>query len=93
MPTEPDSDEVVNISQLTHPATTPEEPEAKEPAPDQEYAPEAPAEAVHSEQYDPSYHTVREVNEYLAQVHDPEEKERILQAERDDRGRKGIVEA
>lgn len=96
MPTEPDSDEVVNIPQLTRPETTPEPEEAveqREPPPDQEYPPEAPAEAVHAAEYDPSYHSVREVNEHLAQEHDDEERERVLQAERDGRGRKGILKA
>jgi hypothetical protein len=96
MPSEPDSDEVVNIPQLTRPETTPEPEELreqKEPPADQEFPPEAPAEAVQADQYDPSYHTVLEVNEHLAAEHDEEERERILQAERDGRGRKGILEA
>jgi hypothetical protein len=91
---EPDDDEVVDLPQLTRPETTPDEPETTdEPLPGEEYSRTAPAASVHDELYDPSYHTVREVNEYLAQVHDPEEKERILQSERDNRGRKGIVDS
>ena len=60
---------------------------------DQEYPLEAPAQAAHAEQYDPSYHSVREVKEHLAQVHDPEERDRIKQAEEAGRGRKGILKA
>src|SRR5678815_4826621 len=77
MPTEPDSDEVVNIPQLTHPQTTPE-PEQQDVTPVNEEEKVAAAEAVHSEQYDPSYHGVRDVNAYLATVSDDEERERIL---------------
>jgi len=89
MPTEPDSDEVDNISTLTRPETTPD------PAGEESRAGEdaTPAQAVHDQQYDPSYHTVVEVKAHLAQEHDPEEKERVLQAERDGRARKGILEA
>lgn len=92
MPSEPDSDEVVNIPQLTHPQRTPE-PDEQEVTPTNVEEKTAAAEAVHSEQYDPSYHSVREVNEHLAAEHDDEERERVLQAERDGRGRKGILKA
>jgi len=88
MPTEPDSDEVVNLSTLTRPETTPDpaerETEAGEDA--------TPAQAVHDDTYDPTYHTVVEVKAYLAHTHDPDEKERILEVERSNRGRKGILE-
>jgi hypothetical protein len=79
----------VDLQVLTHPATTPE-PEDREVGEDEE-AP--PAEAVHLDQYDPSYHSVREVNAHLAQIHDPEEKERVLEAERSGKARKGILES
>jgi hypothetical protein len=91
MPDPPDSDEVVNLDVLTHPETTPE--------PTQETSTESgagedevphPAEAVHSEEYDPSYHTVVEVKAYLAEH--PEERERILAMEEAGRARKGILE-
>lgn len=84
---EPDSDEVVNIPQLTHPEDTPE-PEEPEEEPEEP----SPAQAVHDDQYDPSYHTVVEVNAYLASA-DPEERERVLEAERNGKARKGILEA
>jgi len=95
MPQEPDSDDVVDIGRLTHPETTPpaEEIGERQARTDQEYPLEAPAQAAHAEQYDPSYHSVREVKEHLAQVHDPEERDRIKQAEEAGRGRKGILKA
>ena len=34
-----------------------------------------------------------EVKAHLAQEHDPKEKERILESERANRGRKGILES
>ena len=82
---EPDSDEVVTLPQLTHPATTPEPEETEPDEP-------PPAEAVHLEQYDPSYHSTREVKEYLATVHDPEERERIIESERNGQGTEGDPE-
>lgn len=42
------------------------------------------------EQFDPSQHTVEQVNSYLDTA-DEQEKERILQAERDGQARRGIV--
>jgi hypothetical protein len=42
------------------------------------------------EEYDPSQHTVEQVNAYLDSA-DEEEKERVLQAERDGQARRGIV--
>jgi hypothetical protein len=90
MPDEYDSDEVVNIPQLTQPNTT--EPDQEEVTPVNAEEKETAAEAVHSEQYDPSYHNVVDVNAHLATVSDPEEKERILQVERDGKARKGILE-
>lgn len=41
-------------------------------------------------QYDPADHTVEEVNDYLANADDAE-RERVLQAERDDKDRVGIT--
>lgn len=112
MPHETDSDQVVDITQLTHPQMTEEEleqerqshqPGATGESTDRtdttenhapaEVAAEQAGEATHSGQYDPTYHTVREVNEHLAQEHDPEERERILGVEEANRGRKGILEA
>lgn len=79
---EPDSEEVVSIEKLVRPNS--------EDVPDDDGQPELPfdppAEAVHKDQYDPSYHTVVEVNEYLA-AH-PEERERILEDERGGKNRK-----
>lgn len=89
MPTEPDSDEVVNIPVLTRPETTPEPEEVE--AESGEDAEAEPAQAVHDETYDPTYHTVPEVNAYLAEH--PEDRERILEVEEANRGRKGILEA
>jgi hypothetical protein len=43
-----------------------------------------------AEQYDPSNYNVTEVNDYLATA-DADEKARVLQAERDGQGRKGIL--
>jgi hypothetical protein len=86
MPEPYDSDEVVNLNVLTRPETTPD------PADDKGESGEGtPAQAVHDETYDPTYHTVNEVNDYLA-VH-PEDRERILEVEESNRGRKGILEA
>jgi len=83
---EPDSEEVVSIEKLVRP-NSPD-------VPDDDGQPELPfdepAVAAHKDQYDPSYHTVVEVNEYLA-VH-PEERERILEDERGGKNRKGILE-
>lgn len=42
-------------------------------------------------QYDPTGYTVDEVNDYLANA-DEAERDRVLQAERDGKARKGIVE-
>jgi hypothetical protein len=104
MPYEADSDEVVDVTRLTHPQMTDEELDqerqlrgtstttSEDPAPADVDAEQA-AEATHTGQYDPTYHTVVEVNEHLAQEPDEEERERILAVERDNRGRKGILEA
>jgi hypothetical protein len=86
---EPDSDEVVDIEKLTYPETTPE---AEELAESQSEETTTAAQAVHDDQYDPSYHTVVEVNTYLATA-DAEERERVLEAERNGKARKGILEA
>lgn len=52
--------------------------------------PEVTGEAVHSDTYDPTYHTVTEVNEYLA-AH-PDEREAVIEREQAGKNRKGIVE-
>jgi hypothetical protein len=90
---EPDSDEVVNLPVLTHPETTPE-PEAEgepaeEPVEEEPAEEDAPEEGAPDE-FDPGEHTVVEVLAYLAEH--PEERERVLQAEAEGRGRKGILE-
>lgn len=100
MPSPPDSDEVVNLNLLTDPNREPEEQtESTEPEPEpepteaqveQQEQAEAAAEAVHTETYDPGYHTVVEVNEYLASH--PDEREQVLEAERNGKARKGILE-
>lgn len=95
MPYEPDSDEVVNLTRLTYPETTPSAEEVRSEnrvlGPD-ELEGSPPAVATRENAYDPSYHTVIEVNAYLATA-SAEEQERVLEAERSGRGRKGIVEA
>lgn len=91
-PTEPDT--AVDLETLTNPALTPE-PEgaggdALAPAEDTTEPEPAPAAPESSEEaYDPSEHTVVEVEEYLA-AH-PEEHDRVIAAEEAGRGRKGIV--
>ncbi|GAA3223228.1 hypothetical protein [Actinocorallia longicatena] len=49
-------------------------------------------ETVIPPRYDPSQHTVAEVNEHLATL-DPEERARVLAAERDGKARRGILAA
>ena len=93
MPTEPDSNEVVNLDVLTRPETTPDPAEVESTAgegSDDNKEPE-PAQAVHDQTYDPTYHNVVDVNFYLAQH--PEDRERILEVERSHKARKGILEA
>ena len=90
---EPDSDEVVNLERLTRPESTPEAEELHEETEERrEEDTPPPSEAVHEDQYDPSYHTVVQVNEYLATA-SPEERERVLEAERNGKARKGILES
>jgi hypothetical protein len=52
--------------------------------------PEVTAEAVRTDTYDPSYHTVTEVMEYISSH--PDEREDIIERERAGKNRKGIVE-
>jgi hypothetical protein len=87
MHNEPDSDEVVNVTQLTHPQAEPDEEVTPVNAKEKTVA----AESVHSGLYDPSYHSPSEVNEHLATERDPEERERVLEAERNGKARKGIL--
>lgn len=47
--------------------------------------------AEQTEQYDPADYNVEDVNEYLADA-DADERGRVLQAERDGKGRTGILE-
>jgi len=94
-PSPPDSDEVVNMERLVRPETTPSGDELAEEQKERAEATEEPdtpppAEAVHVDEYDPSYHTVVEVKAYLAEH--PEERERVLEMEEAGRGRKGILE-
>lgn len=86
---EPDSDAVVDIPALTDP-NDPQLEEREEPEVEESDEP-PPAEAVHTGEYDPTYHTVVEVNEYL-ESH-PDEREAILEREREGRARKGILES
>lgn len=83
-------DQQIDLDVLTHPETTPppeETPDEPEETPDEpEVEPESEPE---SQLFNPSDHTVNEVNEYLA-AH-PDDYERVLAAERADRGRKGIL--
>lgn len=60
------------------------------PAPDDSEVKDAVEELEQAGSYDPDDHSVPEVNAYLDTVGE-EEKERILQAERDGQARKGIV--
>lgn len=85
MPEPYDSDEVVNLPVLTNPETTPE-PEASEPSEDA-----GESEPAQGEDFNPTDHTVNEVNEYLS-TH-PWDRERVLGIEEANRGRKGILEA
>ena len=96
-PTEPDSDEVVDITVLTNPELTPEpegpgedalapEPE-DEPAPEPESDPEPPESL--EETYDPAEHNVTAVLEYIEEH--PEQRDEVLAMERAGRGRKGIL--
>lgn len=91
---EPDAEEVVNLERLTYPERTPQGEEVQGEdrvlgVEEQEGSP--PAGAVRDAEFDPSYHTVIEVNEYLASH--PEDRDRVLEAERSGRERKGILEA
>ncbi len=93
-PTEPDSDEVVNLETLTYPERTPEpegegedalavEDSAEEP----ETHPEPPESL--EETYDPAEHNVDAVLEYMEEH--PEQRDEVLAMERAGRGRKGIL--
>jgi hypothetical protein len=88
---EPDSEEVVSIEKLVRPNSQGKPLDEGDEDDGQPELPfDEPAVAAHKDQYDPSYHTVVEVNEYLA-AH-PEERERILEDERGGKNRKGILE-
>ena len=69
--------------------------DADEPARDQGDAPkppwEEPAPADPGGPFDPTGHTVAQVNEHLAGAALPE-RERVLQAEAEGRGRRGILQ-
>lgn len=90
-PTEPDSDEVVNLETLTYPERTPEpEGEGEDVlAPDEDGDPDLDPENPDEPTFDPGDHTVAEVEAYLADH--PEDSDRVIAAERAGRGRKGIV--
>jgi len=97
MPHEYDSDDEVNLTLLTRPELTPategsvgagEEPDDEDDEePEVEPVEEVPVPAAN--EFDPSEHTVTEVQEYIA-AH-PQDEERVLQLEAADRARKGIV--
>ena len=105
MPHEYDSDEEVDIGVLTHPHTTPEPEGEGEPAlpeetsivdvdepvdePEEETEPESEA-TPEGLEFDPADYTVDEVKAYL--VDHPEDRDLVLKAEADGRGRKGILE-
>jgi hypothetical protein len=102
---EPDSDDVVNMERLVRPETTPTAEElaqengtseendesTSEAMAEQQEEAAAASESVHTETYDPTYHTVNEVNAYLASH--PEERERVLEVEQAGKARKGILES
>jgi hypothetical protein len=93
MPDPPDSDEVVNLSVLTHPETTPEPEGEGEDALAVDLPPEVEDQYVDEEegQFDPTEHTVNEVKAYLDTASE-EETDRVLAIEEAGRGRKGILE-
>jgi hypothetical protein len=82
----------VATADFARPEESPEPTQTDETDPGAGEAPEvqAAAEAVHTEQYDPSYHTVLEVNAYL-ESH-PDERAEVLEREQAGKNRKGIVE-
>jgi hypothetical protein len=100
MPHEYDSDEVVDITVLTHPHTTPEpEGDGESALPEETtvtYDPPAqegdeepePPESL-EETYDPAEHNVDAVKEYIAEH--PEQKDQVLAMEAAGRGRKGLL--
>lgn len=70
---------------------------AEDEAPVEEEADEADtkdgeAKSAESEEYDPSEHTVPEVNKYLSTA-DDDERKRVLKAEKKGKGRTGILDA
>jgi hypothetical protein len=79
MPYPEDSNAVVDLDVLTHPEQTPEpESESGGTGEDQD------------SEFDPSEHTVNEVKAYIREH--PEDEDRVRQAERDGRARKGLLE-
>lgn len=81
---------------IGEPATTPEEPEAPAPADPQVVAGTPlrdaavdPDETDPADLFDPSAHSVDDVNAYLAQA-DPDEQTRVLEAEKAGKDRKTV---